>query len=166
MPLFRKRTIKDIRLYWKSYVLQTILATAVIFLVLIFFSIEKEPVIIASLSATAFIVFAMPKSVMARPRNVLGGHLVGIICGSIGYLLYYTTFTESPTLCSLAYALVTGLSILIMVVTDTEHPPASGTALGVAIGRPSVQSLVTLIISIIVILLVHRLSRKRLKDLT
>jgi len=53
-----------------------------------------------------------------------------------------------------------------MVVVDTEHPPASGTALGVAITGFSLNAVIAVITSVIILSLVHRFFGSRLKCLT
>ena len=40
-------------------------------------------VIISAMGATSFIVFAMPKTVSAQTKHVIGGHLVGLASGAI-----------------------------------------------------------------------------------
>ncbi|MHA1860605.1 MAG: HPP family protein, partial [Candidatus Asgardarchaeia archaeon] len=122
------RKVDEFRSFWKNYILQSLLATLTIFIVLLLLSMEHA-VIIASIGATSFIVFAMPKSITARPRNVIGGHMVGLISGSLFSLIPSHSFLFSITL----YSFAVGLSIFMMVVTDTEHPPAAGTALGVVV---------------------------------
>jgi hypothetical protein len=53
-----------------------------------------------------------------------------------------------------------------MVVIDMEHPPASGTALGIAITGIRLDVSVTVIISIILLSLIHRFFKPYLRDLT
>ena len=153
--------IEEFRLYWKHYVLQSILATFAVFIVLYFLSLQNA-VIIASIGATAFIVFTMPDNVTAQTRNVVGGHVVGLFCGLLFSLIPHATLTFSLIL----YSLAVGASIFIMVVTDTEHPPAAGTALGVAITGISVNVLAVVVISILLLSLIHRFFKPYLRDLT
>ena len=42
-------------------------------------------------------------------------------------------FDEPRLLFDLTLALAVGMLILVMAVTDTEHPPAAGTVMGVAL---------------------------------
>ena len=156
------RKIDELRSHWINYVFQCLFATLVIFVVLLGLGF-KQVVIIASIGSTAFLVFAMPNSVAARPVNIIGGQLVGFACGYFcGLIPHESHFLISAVVFSLAV----GLSIFIMVVTDTEHPPASGTALGVAINGFSPKVLVALIASVLVLSLVHRLFKRYLRDLT
>ena len=39
---------------------------------------------------------------------------------------------DTATVRVLAFAVIVGLSILLMAITDTEHPPAAGIAIGMA----------------------------------
>lgn len=152
---------KEFRLYWKHYVLQSMLATLSVFMVLYFLSLQ-DAVIIASIGATAFIVFAMPDSITAQSRNVIGGHIVGLFCGFLFSLIPHSALLFSI----LIYSLAVGTSIFVMVVTDTEHPPAAGTALGVVMTGISFQVLIVVVMSIVILSAVHRLFKPYLKDLT
>ena len=81
-----REELREVRQHWKNYVFQSLLATASVFCVLIFLE-QGEEVIIASRGATAFVVFALPDKITAQPRNVIGGHIVGLMCGFAGYWL-------------------------------------------------------------------------------
>jgi len=159
-----KKMLEELAAYWKNYVLQCLLATGTIFMVLAFLTMERA-VIVASIGATTFIVFAMPNNLTAQPRNVIGGHLVGLVCGTLCVLL--PAWRHPYEL--LMYSLAVGLSMFVMVVTDTEHPPASGTALGVAIGGFStglIRVAIAVVTSALVLSFVRHAFRRRLKDLT
>jgi CBS-domain-containing membrane protein len=152
---------EEFSLYWKHYVLQSILATLSVFVVLYFLSLQ-EAVIIASIGATAFIVFTMPNNITAQSRNVIGGHLIGLFYGFLFSLIPHSALIFSI----LIYSLAVGASIFTMVVTDTEHPPAAGTALGVVITGIRLDVLITVVMSIIILSLIHRFFKPYLRDLT
>ena len=146
---------------WKHYLYQSFFAAIVVFIVLLVLTIEQA-VIIASIGATAFIVFTMPRNVCARPRRVIGGHVVGLISGSLCALIPHpTTFTSI-----LIIAFAVGVSICVMVALDVEHPPASGTALGVAITGFTPGAMIAVLTSSIILSLAHTFSKKFLRDLT
>jgi len=146
---------------WLNYIYQSLLATVVIFTVLLLLNMENA-VVIASIGATAFIVFTMPRNITTAPRRVIGGHLVGFICGSA------FAFIPHPTVLTgiIIYSLAVGTTIFLMVALDVEHPPAGGTALGVAITGFSVSVMIAVLTSSIVLSLAHRFLKKYLKDLT
>ncbi|MBL7106650.1 MAG: HPP family protein [Phycisphaerae bacterium] len=159
-------SLREFRRHWKNYVIQSIIATLVIFAILLMLSIRKNAIIIASLGATTFIVFAMPKSITATTRNIIGGYITGIICGTLCALLPKPLFVHHAVMHSLAYAVAVGLSIFIMVVTDTEHPPASGIALAFAINGVSLEVTIAVIVAVSILALTRYLFRNQLRDLT
>jgi CBS-domain-containing membrane protein len=153
----REATIIDkFRKLWKYYILQSSLAALVLFILLLILDKEKV-VVISSMGATSFIVFAMPKAVSAQTRHVIGGHLVGLACGTIFY------YTPLPYL--LEYPLAVGIAICVMVALDVEHPPAAGTALAVVINEVSPQVFVTIMVSALVLTQCRYYLRHYLKDL-
>ena len=66
--------------HWKQYLIQSGYAALAVFIITIILS--SNPVVIASIGATAFIVFAMPENVAAQPKRIIGGHLLGFFIGS------------------------------------------------------------------------------------
>jgi len=154
------RIDEKLKLYWKNYLFQTVLATLVVFVLLLILSL-REAVIIASIGASAFIVFAMPEDLTAKPRRLIGGHIVGVVSGALFTLVPRVSCTHL----AIAASLAVGLSIFIMVITDTEHPPAAGTALGIASRSFSFGVAAAVIVSAIFLSVVHHLFRSRLKNL-
>lgn len=154
------RIRRRFRNLWKNYLYQSLFATTVVAIVLSILTIENA-VVIASIGATAFIVFAMPRNLTANPRRVIIGHLIGLVSGSLTSLIPHQTVLASI----LVYSLAVGISIFLMVALDAEHPPASGTALGIAITGISSGIVLAIITSIIILALAHHLLKRYLKDL-
>jgi len=151
-------TIKNkFKKLWKYYLLQSLLAAAALFILVLILGKDKM-VVISAMGATAFIVFAMPTTVSAQTKNVIGGHLVGLASGAIFY------FTPLPYY-SLEYALAVGIAIFLMVTLDVEHPPAAGTALAVVINEVSLDAFVTIMLSAVILSQCRYYLRHRLKDL-
>jgi CBS-domain-containing membrane protein len=80
-----------------------------------------SPLLIGSFGASAVLLFGAAESPLAQPRNVIGGHLVSAAVAVAIVLLGGTS--------SVAVALAVGLSILLMYLTRTVHPPGGATAL-------------------------------------
>ena len=137
------------------------MATIVVFIVLLLLNMEHA-VVIASIGATAFIVFTMPRNITAAPRRVIGGHLIGLFSDSLCALIPHSSILPSIVV----YSLAVGISILLMVALDVEHQPAGGTALGVPITGFSPNVMIAVLTSSIVLSLAHRFCKKFLKDLT
>ena len=152
-----KTTIKSkFKELWKHYLLQSLLAAFALFIIVLALGVDKI-VLISSIGATAFIVFAMPKSVSAQTLNVIGGHMAGLAAGAIFY------FTGLPY--QVEYPLAVGLAIFIMVSLDVEHPPAAGTALAVVISEVSLNAFITIMLSAIVLSQCRYYLRDYLKNL-
>jgi len=144
------------RKLWKHYFLQSVLATTLFSILVVILGREKM-VLISTMGATTFIVFAMPNTASAKTRNVIGGHLVGLACGAIFYFAALPYF--------LGYPLAVGTAIFFMVVLDVEHPPAAGTALAVVINEVSCNAFVTVMVSALVLSQCRYFMRHYLKDL-
>jgi len=150
-------TIKNkFKRLWKYYLLQSLLAAFALFILVLVLGKERI-VVISAMGATAFIVFAMPTSVSAQTRNVIGGHLVGLACGAVFY------FTSLPYF--LEYPLAVGIAIFLMVTLDVEHPPAAGTALAVVINEVSLNAFIVIMVSAVVLSQCRYYLRRYLKDL-
>ena len=150
-------TVKEkFKKLWKYYILQSLLATVVLFILVLVLGRYKL-VIISAMGATTFIVFAMPKTVSAKTKNIIGGHLVGLASGGIFYLTTLPYFIEYP--------LAVGIAILLMVTLDVEHPPAAGTALAVVINEVSLNTFITIMLSAVILSQCRYYLRDYLKDL-
>lgn len=93
------------------------------------------PLIAAPMGATAVLVFGVPDSPLAQPRNVIGGNfwgaLVSIICVQM--------FGTAPWVMALAVA----TTIMLMKLTRTIHPPSGAVALVGVMGGVSWHFLFT-----------------------
>ena len=141
---------------WKHYIFQSFLAGLAMLIIVLVFGQEKV-VIIASMGATAFICFTMPSGVSAQTGHVIGGHLVGLVCGAIFTLTVLPYYVEFP--------LAVTLAIFLMAAFDVEHPPAAGTALAVAINEVTLPDAGAIVISVIVLTQCRYYMRNLLKDL-
>ena len=74
--------------------------------------------LIPSFGASCALVFGVPDSPFARPKSVIGGHLVSSAMGLAALWL----FGAGP----IAMALGVGMAIAAMMLTRTMHPPAGG----------------------------------------
>jgi len=154
----------------KSYIIQGLMATAVTAIILYFVEVLTHAVIVAALGASTFIVFAMPHSITAQPRRLIGGHIVGLICGTLCYYAFLTgplreLAANSEFIFYISCALSVGLSIFLMTITNTEHPPAAATAISVVVYGWSYQITMFVLLSAIGLATARRLLRSRLVDL-
>jgi len=154
----------------RHYITQSVLAALTVAVILYFVEILTNAAIVAALGASTFIVFAMPQSVTASPRRLIGGHVVGVACGAFCYfvilkLLLGDLAVEREWISWFVYALSVGLSIFLMTITNTEHPPAAATALGLVSHVWLWQTVVFILACAIGLAIIKRLCEKYLRDL-
>ncbi len=112
---------------WENYLLQSLAAGLSMVLILGLFMQLKSilhPYIVAAAGSTAFTVFAMPHYSTSQTRNIIGSHSTCVI---VGFACSHLTSTV------VSGGIAVGIGTLLMVSTKTEHPPAAGTALGLAV---------------------------------
>lgn len=80
----------------------------------------KSPILIASLGASAALIYSVPDATISQPRNVIGGHVLSALVGVICVLMLGSTW--------LALSLAVALSIFAMLITETLHAPGGATA--------------------------------------
>ena len=156
--------LNEFRSFWKYYVFQSLLAAFSIFLIVLALGLQKA-VIIASLGATTFVVFALPEKITAQPRNVIGGHIVGLICGYAGFAVLELIPGAGHVEQAAGFGLAVGLAIFIMVVFDLEHPPAAGTAFGIVTTGVDLHLISEVLFFAIALSTIHWVLRKHLRDL-
>lgn len=145
-----------------KYILQSLMAFSVIFIMTLFIDIVVETTVMASLGATVFIVFTMPHTTRSKVRYIVGGYTIGFI---VGFLCPKLLMTDSVYINSFEVALAVGIAIFLMVITNTEHPPAAAAAMGVAVDGIDLQTAVAFFICILFVLGVKFVMRKWLINL-
>lgn len=95
-------------------------------------SLGADIVLIASMGASAVLLFAVPHGLMSQPWNVIGGHLVSALIGVMAHRLVDDT--------AMAGGLAVGLAITAMHYLRCMHPPGGATALIPVILGPTGES--------------------------
>lgn len=158
---------KRVRLW--NYLWQSALATIVVFILLLTLNIYTQTLVIAALGSTVFTLFAMPERVTAMPRNSIGGHVVCIMVGGLCHVLngigplFGLLSMQQYSLFMISLAI--GLSTFVMVVTDTEHPPAAGTALYFVLNGWNTPIAVFMVVLVVLLAIIKRAIRPWMKDL-
>jgi CBS-domain-containing membrane protein len=137
--IINKRTIKANSRKWLFSFLGSFLGISFVFLTHLF--IQKitpfdTVMIIGSLGASVVIIFGTPQSPYAMPRHVIGGHVISAIVGVLCYNLF--GITEYLWFCC---ALAVSLSVLLMQISRTTHPPGGATALIAVMGSEKIHAL-------------------------
>lgn len=90
--------------------------------------------LLGSFGASAVLIYGAVRSPLAQPRNLLGGHILSAVIG-------VTAFQWLGMYPWLAAAVAVSVSIALMHLTRTLHPPGGATALIAVIGGQSVHKL-------------------------
>lgn len=90
--------------------------------------------LVASFGASSVLIYGIINSPFSQPRNLLGGHLISAIVG-------VTIHKFIPVELWLSCAISVSLSIVLMQITKTLHPPGGATALIANMGSEKIQSL-------------------------
>ena len=90
--------------------------------------------LIGSFGASSVLVYGVIQSPLAQPRNLIGGHLVSSIIG-------VTVQKLAPDVLWITAPLAVSLSIVIMQITKTLHPPGGATALIAVTGSSELKAL-------------------------
>jgi len=80
-----------------------------------------HPLLIGSFGSSAVLLFGAAESPLAQPRNLIGGHLVSAVVAVAVVAMGATGMY--------AVSLAVGISIFLMYLTRTIHPPGGATAL-------------------------------------
>jgi len=78
--------------------------------------------LIASFAASAVLLYGAPMAAYSQPRNLVIGNIVSATIG-------ITLFKWIPDMLALTSALAVSLSVAVMHLTRTLHPPGGATAL-------------------------------------
>lgn len=97
---------------------------------------NSTPIImlIGSFGASAVLLYGAPKSPLAQPRNLIGGHVFSAIIGVASYQMLHDQMW-------LAASFAVATAIAVMHVTRTLHPPGGATALIAVIGGNDIHNL-------------------------
>ena len=91
------------------------------------------PLMITSMGASAVLLFAASHSPLAQPWPLVGGNILSAVVG-----VTVAKLVHDP---ALGAALAVSLSILVMLLTHSLHPPAGAVSLIPLLGDSSTQSL-------------------------
>ncbi|HDK38318.1 MAG TPA: HPP family protein, partial [Thiolapillus brandeum] len=99
----------------------------------VFLEAKDLPWVVASMGASAVLLFAVPLGPLSQPWPFAGGHLLS---GLIGVTV--AGLVKEPIL---AAAIAVSLAIFVMYLSGCLHPPGGATALTVVVGGDAVRSM-------------------------
>lgn len=99
-----------------------------------YLSVHDNLFLIGSFGASSVLIYGVINSPLAQPRNLIGGHVISAFIGVLMYKLI-------PDQAWLSGALAVSLSIVLMQITKTLHPPGGATALIANLPSAKIQAL-------------------------
>ncbi|WP_456295749.1 HPP family protein [Vibrio sp. AK197] len=128
-------------------------ATAIAVLALSQVELTDIALLMAPFGATTVLVFGVPDSPLAQPKNVIVGHMLTALIGVI--------FSQYVGTTPWSLAAATGLAVSAMLLTKTTHPPAGANPLLIMLTGQSWGFLLTpVLFGAVVIVLIGQTMRK------
>ena len=106
--------------------------------------------LMAPFGATTVLVFGVPASALAQPKNVIFGHLITAAIG--------IAFSQYVGVSPITLALATGLAVSAMLFTKTTHPPAGANPVLIMLTPQGWEYLISpVLIGVVIIVLLAQL---------
>ncbi|HEY1172738.1 MAG TPA: HPP family protein [Verrucomicrobiae bacterium] len=99
----------------------------------LFLSDAGLPLVVASMGASAVLLFAVPHGPLSQPWPLIGSHAISAFIG-----VTVTRFCHYPLVAS---GLAVGLAIIVMYYLGCIHPPGGATALTAVLGGSQIHDL-------------------------
>jgi CBS-domain-containing membrane protein len=125
----------------------------------------REPLVFPSLGPTAYVMVVAPDAPNHQPRAVIGGHLLGVVAGLVGYHLFASGLTltviQSSSSEAVLWLVVSGIFAMAvtsmgMIWRDIDHAPACATTLIVALGLlQTFQDGVAILAAVVVLVIIE-----------
>ncbi len=162
------------RRHYRQYIFQALLATAAMALILLFVDSLSTAAIAAGLGSSVVGIFINPSGTTSRLRAVVGGHTMALLIGSaFSFVLFAGSadggmesfIANHSQYLDLAMAFSVGLLILVMAVTDTEHPPAAGIVIGMTSRQWTPEVFWAILGALALLAVIKLVLRQHLRDL-
>jgi CBS-domain-containing membrane protein len=118
-------------------------------------SLTHQTMLIPPLAATAVIATTTPRSPLAQPRHIIGGHMLSCLVGFAVLALGW----HGPWAAAVACGIVGGL----VLVLKTAHPPALATTAMIMLTEPPADRFVPLLAAGTVLLIAVQMVSARLR---
>ncbi|MBW3576542.1 MAG: HPP family protein [Actinobacteria bacterium] len=134
-------------------------------------AVVNESLVFPSLGPTAYLLSYAPTDVTTTPRNIIVGHLLGVVAGYLALVVFGlldapSAFEADVTASrAAAAALSLGLTAAFMTWLDAAHPPAGATTLIVSLGILTTPHQVTALMIAVVFLAYQGIAINRLAGL-
>ncbi|HIF11500.1 MAG TPA: HPP family protein [Dehalococcoidia bacterium] len=154
----------------RPYITQATLASLALLAILLIEQGVSDGIIVVTIASSTATVFVVPRSIASSPKRVIGGHVVSVFAGlALWSVLHLVTGGHVGGASNLQIdifgAAAVGLSVLVMATTNTEHPPAAGTAFGIIVVGLSFTFIAFILSAAVILSIVRYLLRDKLQNL-
>lgn len=124
-----------------------------------------------SLGSTAFLSFVAHDTAMARSRRIISGYIIGLVMGVLGSIALLMTVHCQGFHCQVANldvvisAATAMLTMVLMLLLSSEHPPAVGIAIGLVLREWNYPVLFIVAMTVLAIVVLKELLRPWLLNL-
>ncbi|NCX93927.1 MAG: HPP family protein [Gammaproteobacteria bacterium] len=127
-----------------------------------------------SLASSAFNVFSMPHTAVSQPWRILTAYSVASFVGVLLHtfmiflfliLIRHHIFFVDPHYFWVMASLAVGLSLMLMVLMDAQHPPASGIALAMVLSVRDQYTFLAIWGSVFLLVFLRYVLRNQLRNL-
>lgn len=129
-----KETLVDFREHFWAFVGSFVGLGLIAWMQSLYLTELENVFVIGSFGATCVLLYGAIQSPLAQPRNLIGGHVLSAFIGVTVYKLV-------PEVLWISAPLSVSLSIVVMQMTKTLHPPGGATALIAVIGSEKIKAL-------------------------
>lgn len=129
-----KETLVDWKEHFWAFLGSFIAIGVLAYIQSIHFTGNDAVYLIGSFGASSVLVYGIIQSPFSQPRNLVGGHIISAIIG-------VTVHKFIPDIIWITAPLAVSLSIVLMQITKTLHPPGGATALIAIIGSDKIKDL-------------------------
>ena len=129
-----KETMVDIKEHFWSFIGAFIGVGLIAFFQSYVLTKDENVFLIASFGASSVLIYGAISSPLSQPRNLIGGHLLSAFIG-------VTIHKFLPDIVWITAPLAVSLSIVVMQITKTLHPPGGATSLIAVIGSEKIKAL-------------------------
>lgn len=129
-----KETLVDWKEHFWAFLGSFIAISVLAYIQSIHFTGNDAVYLIGSFGASSVLVYGIIQSPFSQPRNLVGGHIISAIIG-------VTVHKFIPDIIWITAPLAVSLSIVLMQITKTLHPPGGATALIAIIGSDKIKDL-------------------------
>lgn len=156
---------KKFRQHKLKYISQTLLMGLSVMGILLLLDTFTEAAVIASFGASSFIVFTVPHKSISKTRYVIGGSSIGIFTAFLLHISSLVTGLDQTEYRVIYGAVAVTISMFLMVITDTEHPPGAGLALGLMLDGFDYRTAIITLLALIILALLRKLLSPLIIDL-